>query len=431
MSWTVVNDIRYTTYCIRTKIMKKNVTLISLGCPKNLVDSERVLGYLESQGFNIVPDMKKAHIVFINTCSFIKDARKESKKVILQCLGWKKKNPKYRKVVVFGCLPQLKGEKTLRDLTDIDELMGVEPFNYKGRLLSQSPHSVYLKIAEGCDRSCTFCIIPKIRGNYRSCQPKDIIEEARALEKLGTKELIIIAEDTTFYGRDLKCKTNLVKLIRKLVRIDGIEWIRLMYLYPDSVDDDLIELIATEDKVCKYVDMPLQHINTRIIKKMKRGMGKKGIINLIKKMRKRIKNLSIRTAFIVGFPGESDVEFKELLDFIDQIKFDHVGFFAYSNEEEAISSKFEGQISIQVKKARLKMAYQRQRIVSREKNKKMVGRYVKILVDGPGRGRTQNSAPEIDSLVYFDAKEEVMPGDFACVKINSSSDYHFNGVLVK
>lgn len=433
------------------------VYLISLGCPKNLVDSERVLSYFEGQGFNIVPDIKNSNIVLINTCSFIKDARKESSEVIKKCIKWKNKKPNQRKVVVFGCLPQLKGKEIIKKFPHIDGLLGVEPYNdleklikninnhncfinienvninkdnYKGRLLGRLPHSTYLKIAEGCDRSCTFCVIPKIRGPYRSRPPKDILLEAKALAELGTKEIILIAEDTTLYGKDLKIKINLAKLVKMIAKIKGIEWIRLLYLYPDGITKELIDVIANEEKVCKYIDMPLQHINSRIIKKMKRGMERKKIVKLIKKMREKIKGLSIRTAFIVGFPGESNVEFKQLLEFLDQIKFDHVGFFAYSNEKEAMASKFEGQIREADKKARLKKAYQRQRKISLENNKKMAGQKVQVLVDASGIGRTYGSAPDIDSLVCFKAEEKVQPGSFASVLITSSSDYYLKGVLV-
>lgn len=427
---------------------KRNVYLISLGCPKNLVDSERVLSIFHEEKYDIVEDIEKASTVVINTCSFIKDARNESNKTIKDCIKWKMKRPQKRKLIVFGCLPQLQKESLLKKYSQIDVILGVEPYkeikslleikyskndyeNYKGRLLSGLPHSAYIKIAEGCNRKCTFCIIPKIRGPYRSRKSRDIIEEARALAKLGAKEIILVAEDTTQYGKDLKEKINLSKLIRLLAKIKGIRWIRLLYLYPDGITDELISVIANEKKACKYVDMPLQHVSDKILKKMKRGMGSKKIVKLIKKMRKKIKNISIRTAFIIGFPGESNVEFNKVLKFIGQIKFDHIGFFVYSDEKKAVASNFEGKIKDTVKKARLEKAYIEQRKISLERNKKMLGKEVDIIVDQKGIGRTEWDAPEIDSLVYFNAGESIKPGDFARVKITSSSDYSLKGELIK
>jgi ribosomal protein S12 methylthiotransferase len=419
-------------------------TLLSLGCPKNLVDSEKLLNKLEKRGIFYTSNPEEADILIINTCGFIESAKKESIEEILKLSKLKEKD---RKLVVFGCLAKRYGKDLKKEIPEIDALWGVgeddEIVAYCSKIISnptitassekltETPYA-YVKIAEGCDKKCTYCVIPQIRGKFRSSDPVRILEEAATLIQAGRKELILIAQDITEYGSDLK-NYNLSRLIRDIASLKGDFWIRLLYLYPTSITDELIETIASEDKVCNYIDMPLQHSEKKILQLMGRGGSRSYYEKLIAKIRQSIPDVNIRTTLIAGFPQETDAEFNAMVKFVQEIKFDRLGVFMYSKEEGSAAYKLKGQISKKIKAKRFNKLMTVQSGISLEKNKKLIGKTFKALVDDRegtiAVARIFSQAPEIDGVVIIH-DSSVEKGSFVNVQIKEAYDYDLKGSIV-
>ncbi len=440
--------------------MKERVCLVSLGCPKNLVDSEVILGLLSKEGYPLTTDPSKAEILIVNTCSFIQEATQEAIETILHLSHYKKKGTCHQ-LIVSGCLPQRYGEAIGKEFPEVDLFVGTGDFQnlpglihrpLKGRkffishptflydektprILSTPPFLAYLKIAEGCSNSCTFCTVPKIRGPYRSRPLRSILREAQRLADQGIQELILIAQDTTVYGRDLRDGTNLEKLLKALIKIDGLRWIRLLYSYPKAeyFTDGLLRLFSEEEKICSYLDLPIQHIDDRILKRMGRRTREKDIRNLIQKIRSAVPSVSLRTSLIVGFPGETENQFKTLLDFVEETEFDHLGAFKYSLEQGTSASRLPGQNSEEVKEERLRRLMEIQRKISLKKYQQWVGKREKVLVEGPMgqrgtlRGRIQTQAPEIDGCVFL--KGEAQAGDWVWARMIQALPYDLIGQI--
>jgi ribosomal protein S12 methylthiotransferase len=433
--------------------MKETACLVSLGCPKNLVDSEVILGLLSKEGHPLTTDPSKAEILIVNTCSFIEEATKEAVETILQ-LSRLKKEGRCRLLIVSGCLPQRYGKVLEKELSEVDLFVGTGAFQNipklvsrkskrksfvptsaflynerTPRILSTPPFIAYLKIAEGCSNACTFCTVPKIRGPYRSRKLRSILEEARRLADEGVQELILIAQDTTGYGRDLGDGTNLEKLLKYLVKVEGLRWIRILYSYPkpDRFTNGLLELIAQEEKICPYLDLPLQHIDDEILKRMGRRSTGAEIRRLIRKIRTFLPEGSLRSSLIVGFPGEKESQFKELLDFVEEAQFDHLGAFKYSREDGTPASRLSHFVPEGVKAERLRTLMQIQKKISLKKYKKMIGQRRVVLVEGPKRehgilqGRLQTQAPEIDGSVLLSGKAR--PGNWVKARITQALPY--------
>ncbi|WP_069649550.1 30S ribosomal protein S12 methylthiotransferase RimO [Caloranaerobacter ferrireducens] len=444
--------------------MNTKVSLVTLGCSKNLVDSEIMLGIIRENGYLLTQDLDKADIIVINTCGFIKDAKEESIDTIIE-LGEYKKIGKCKKLIVTGCLAERYKEEILEELPEVDAVIGtgnlrdivnvireieegkrtlkvggINNFDYDilPRFISSSNSTAYVKIAEGCNNFCTYCIIPKIRGKYRSRPIERIIEEVEKLVKMGKKEIILIAQDTTKYGLDLYNEVKLPKLLDELNKIEGLEWIRLQYLYPDDFTDELIDSIRKNEKVVKYVDIPIQHINNRILKRMNRKTTKESIVHLIEKLRDRIPNIVIRTTLIVGFPGETEEEFNELCEFVKDMRFDRLGVFAYSKEEGTPAANFEGQVDESIKEERKSIIMEIQKQISFEKNRERIGDIYKILIEEEIE-RTENSlvylgrsymdSPEIDGFVYVHSKHYLTLGSFVNVRITDCLEYDLIGEI--
>lgn len=432
------------------------IALLNHGCAKNLVDSELMLGLLAQRGHQITLDEKDADIVVVNTCSFIHDAEKESVQSILQMVQDGKK------VIVTGCLPQkYKGElkkaipeiagmigtSDIKEIIDVvDKITGdkkdyaehvsekpeyIYPENIERQQITVGSSS-YIKIADGCNYHCGYCIIPQLRGEYHSRTIENILEEANSLVKKGVTELVLIAQDTTSYGIDLYGKQMLPKLLEELNKIEGLGWIRIMYAYPTQVSDELIDAIARLDKVVKYIDLPLQHCNAEILQAMRRPVMDYEV--LVKKIRNRIPNVAIRTAFIVGYPGETDEQFEELYEFVKRVKFEKMGVFEYSREKNTVSYSMDSQVPAKIKKQRHKKLMTLQKKISREVNAAYIGQILPCIVegftdDGLILMRSQHDAPEIDGMVYAESKESVVPGDIVNVLINRADDYDLFGIL--
>lgn len=442
--------------------MSHKVSLITLGCSKNLVDSEIMLGILKNNGYLLTQNLDEADIIVINTCGFIKDAKEESIDTIIE-LGEYKKIGKCKKLIVTGCLAERYKEEILKELPEVDAVIGtgnlkeivnviketekgkrplktgqINNINYDSlpRFISSSNTTAYVKIAEGCNNFCTYCIIPKIRGKYRSRPIEKIIEEVKNLVEMGKKEIILIAQDTTKYGFDLYNEFKLPMLLDELNKIKGLEWIRLQYLYPDDFTDELIESIRKNEKVVKYVDIPIQHINNNILRKMNRTTTKESIIKLIEKLRNRVPNIIIRTTLIVGFPGETEKEFNELCKFIKDIKFDRLGVFEYSKEEGTPAANFKGQVDEILKKKRKSIIMEIQKQISFEKNREKIGNVYKVLIEEQIEqtenekiylGRSYMDSPEIDGYVYVHSKHKLTLGSFVNVKILDCLEYDLIG----
>ncbi len=438
----------------------------TLGCSKNTVDSENMAALLVKGGHSIASSPDEADAIIVNTCAFINDAKTESIDTILEMAQYKQEDENGEKqdkmLIVSGCLAQRYSEDLYKEIPEADILMGVNDYDRindiiaeheeKGRLRYDTPapqsyceiadrmtepgsFSSYLRIAEGCDNVCSYCVIPAIRGPYRSRRMEDIQAEAEMLAERGTKELIIIAQDVTAYGKDIYDRLALPELLRSLCKIEGIEWIRLLYCYEDSITDELIETIKTEEKICKYIDIPLQHISNGILDAMNRHSTSESIRNTIKKLRTEIPGMHIRTTFIVGFPGETDEDYEELADFIEDAKFDRLGVFAYSREENTPAAEMPDQIDEEIKEARRDDIMALQREISLAGNLAKVGGTFKVLVDehcedGTYIGRTEYDAPEIDDGVIFTSDEELQPGTFVNVEITDAFDYDLTGKAV-
>jgi ribosomal protein S12 methylthiotransferase len=433
------------------------VYLQSLGCPKNLVDSEHMLGLITRDGAEIVLDPEQADVVIVNTCGFIGDAKKESIETILDLAQLKAGHPA-RRLVVTGCLVQRYGRELQEALPEVDAFLGTGDFVQLPQLLRARPQadatpyrgaahvlpdlttprvrtgeffSAYLKVSEGCDHTCSFCIIPKIRGRHESRSLGSVLAEAQALVNDGVVELNLVAQDLTAYGRDRRDGTTLVGLLRELGRIDGLRWIRLLYNHPRWVTDELIETVASEPKVCPYIDMPLQHISDRILRAMRRERGGDHLRALIERIRRGVPGVAIRTSFIVGFPGESDSEFAELVEFVRAARFDHLGVFQYSHEEGTTAAQLKDDVPALVKRQRYRALMRAQSRVSAELQRAQVGRRTEALIcgqDDHGRwyGRLSSQAPEIDGVVYLDGPAPV--GRILPVRITSASTYDLRAV---
>ncbi len=433
--------------------MKETVCLVSLGCPKNLVDSEVILGLLSKEGYLLSTDSSQADILIVNTCSFIEEATKEAIETILH-LSSLKREGRCRLLIVSGCLPQRYGKVLEQELPEVDLFVGTGTFQNLPKLLSQKPKrksflsksaflynertprilstpsfTAYLKIAEGCSNACTFCTVPRIRGPYRSRRLRSVLQEARRLADQGVQEVILIAQDTTAYGRDLGDGTDLEKLLEDLVKVEGLRWIRMLYSYPKSgnFSDRLLELMAHEEKICPYLDLPIQHIDDKILKRMGRKSKGEEIRSLLTKMRAFLPEVSLRSSLIVGFPGEEESQFKALLDFVEETRFDHLGAFKYSPEEGTPASRLPHPIPESVKEERLRALMEAQKEISLKKYQAIVGERRVVLVEGPQRerglfrGRLQTQAPEIDGSVLLNGKAGV--GDCVEARITQALPY--------
>ena len=441
------------------------IGVVSLGCPKNLVDSETMLGLIHEENYEITNDPSEAEIIIVNTCGFIESAKEESINTILQMAEYKKSGScKY--IIVTGCLSQRYAEELFNELPEADAIAGVEVYDEIGsiikrvmngerfimlersksdviytsketflpRILTTPSYTAYLKIAEGCDNCCSYCAIPKIRGPYRSKPMEQVLKEAKALAANGVKELIVVAQDTTRYGDDLPgSKLLLADLLKELNKIESLKWIRVMYCYPNNFTDELIETFASLDKVCKYVDLPLQHASNRLLASMNRYDTREEVETLLAKLRKRIPGIVIRTTFIVGFPGETDADFEELKEFVEQQRFENAGVFAYSQEEGTVAGAMPNQIPDEIKQERYHELMALQAQISEEIHKDTEGQTLEVLVegieeDGSGLhyGRSYREAPDIDGLVFIENPGDIKPGCF--VKVNILQGFTYESV---
>lgn len=433
----------------------RKVSIVSLGCSKNLVDSELILGSLESAGFEISSE-KDADIIIVNTCGFIGDAKKESINTILELSEYKRQG-KCEKLIVTGCLVERYTDELKRELPEVDSFWGTGNLLkigevlkkerlkkvYKSppgtvydpdtpRVLTTLSHMAYVKVSEGCSRTCSFCIIPKMRGLMKSRQVDSIVGEARNLTGLGVKEINLIAQDMTSYGRDIG--TNLENMLRELVKVESIKWIRIHYCYPWGLTDSLVNLLASEEKILPYIDMPLQHINDRILRLMDRHTTSKRIREIIQKLRTEIDNLVLRTTFIVGFPGETEEEFTELLDFVEEAQFERAGAFQYSQEEDTKAGEMSEQIADEVKEERYERLMEVQSEVSLRKNQRLVGTVHEGFIEGTENGhyvaRIFSQAPEVDGLTYVKRTRKLKVGDLVKISITDADIYDLYGAVV-
>ena len=428
--------------------------MVSLGCPKNTVDSERVLGDLVTSGYDLTPDEEDAEIIIVNTCGFIESAKKESIDAILE-MAQKKIDGKCQKLIVTGCLAERHTQELLDEIPEIDHMLGVGQYpqlknileegdfdsrnhvatpaeyyeSYTDRLLTTAFYTAYLKIAEGCSNRCAFCIIPKMRGPMRSRSPESILAEAENLAQRGVKEFNIISQDTTMYGFDLAMKDGLERLLKGMAKIDGVEWMRLLYCYPTFINSDVIDYIASEEKVCRYIDVPLQHTHDEMLKSMKRQETEGGVRKMIEELRLKIPEIALRTTFITGFPGETDEHFKHMLRFICEMQFDHVGIFTYSDEEGTTAFDYPGRVPEGVKEERKNILMEFQKEITLRKNQEKVGQIESVLVEGFDAqenyimtGRLASQAPDIDGQVILE-KCEAEPGEIIQVRITAAADY--------
>ncbi|MCL6494099.1 MAG: 30S ribosomal protein S12 methylthiotransferase RimO [Ignavibacterium sp.] len=426
---------------------KEKVSVITLGCSKNTVDSERLMRQIQLNDIPMIDDPNKADTVIINTCGFIEAAKEESINTILQAVALKNSG-KLKKLIVAGCLSERYMNDLKNEIPEVDVYFGTEKyeeiikelggkFKYEllgERLLSTPSHTAYLKISEGCDHPCSFCAIPLMRGKHHSKPLESLIEEAEFLASIGTKELILIAQDTTDYGKDIYGKKNLSELLTKLSEIKKIEWIRLMYAYPSHFPDDVIEIIANNPKILKYLDIPLQHISDDVLKSMRRGVTSKQTYNLLYKLRKTIPDITLRTTFIVGYPNETEKDFQQLVDFVKEIKFDRVGAFTFSVEENTSSFILGDPISKEEKERRKEILMEVQSQISLEKNQSFVGKTLKVLLESKESeyyvGRSYRDAPEVDGEVLFKSDKKLKPGNFYDVKITDYDEYDLFGDVI-
>ncbi len=440
--------------------MNKKVGFISLGCSKNLVDSENMIGILVSEGYEMTDIIEEAEIIIVNTCAFIDSAKEESINTILDAARYKKIGA-CEVLISAGCLSERYKDEILSELPELDGVLGVEDYDkidllikecfekkktgfFGGnasdktlpRVLTTQSHVAYLKIAEGCDNFCSYCAIPFIRGRFKSRPMEDIIDEAVSLAENGVKELIVIAQDTSKYGIDLYKEKRLPSLLRKLCRIDKIKWVRVHYCYPEEITDELIKTFREEEKIVKYMDIPIQHIDDDILKKMNRKTTGDKIRSLILKLRKEIPGIAIRTSLIAGFPTESEEAFLKLCDFLTEMKFERLGAFPYSQEEGTPAAKMDGQIDEEVKKARADRLMEIQREISDDNGMKMIGKTLEVLVEGFDietclyEGRSYLDSLDVDGRVYFGAVSDIKAGDFVKVKILDYVDYDLTGEMI-
>lgn len=439
-----------------------NILFISLGCDKNLVDSEVMLGLLDSKGYQIVDDETQADIIVVNTCCFIHDAKEESIQTILDMSQYKTEG-RLKALVVTGCLAQRYQQEILEEIPEVDAVLGTTsydkivdaveealegqghvkmqdldalPLVETKRLVTTGGHFAYLKIAEGCDKHCTYCIIPKIRGNYRSVPMERLIKEAQELAEQGVKELILVAQETTVYGMDLYGRKSLSKLLRELCKISGIRWIRILYCYPEEIDEELIQTIKEEPKICHYLDLPIQHASDGVLKRMGRRTSKAQLVEIIGRLRQEIPDITLRTTLITGFPGETKEQHEELLEFVDEMEFERLGVFTYSQEEDTPAAGFEDQVEEEVKEDRQAEIMELQQEIVFEQAESMIGREVLVMIEGKVAdenayvGRTYRDAPNVDGLIFVNTEEELMSGDFARVRVTGAAEYDLIGELI-
>lgn len=442
---------------------REKISMVSLGCPKNLVDAEIMLGFLHREGYEITTDEHDADIIIVNTCSFIKEAKQESIDAILD-LADRKHDGRCRLLIVTGCLPQRYQEELCHELPEVDIFIGTgdypriaeiiaekrgcdEQLRYIGdpyfifdedspRLNSTPVYSAYLKIAEGCSNRCSYCVIPSLRGAFRSRPLDALLTEARRLVAGGARELNLIAQDITTYGTDLPDKPNLEQLIEKLAEIEDLHWIRLLYAYPEGITDNLIDLMKNEPKVCKYLDLPIQHISDPILQRMNRRGSSQDIKELLGSLRQAIPDITLRTSLIVGFPGETEEDFKQLVQFVEDVQFDRLGVFCYSREEGTPAADMEPQVSERIKRERYKKIMKTQARLSFKRNRRLIGTVEEVLVEGYSeetelllRGRSSRQAPDIDGQVYITAGNATV-GEIVRLKITDSSDYDLVGEIL-
>ncbi|MBO7162675.1 MAG: 30S ribosomal protein S12 methylthiotransferase RimO [Clostridia bacterium] len=442
--------------------MPIKVGFVSLGCPKNLVNTENMLAILAQNGFEIVAEDVEADVIVINTCAFIESAKKEAIDNILD-VAWLKENHTLKGIVVTGCLPERYREEILNEMPEVDCILGTGSFGniceavkaaYEGkkyssfedkntaniggeRVITTPEYFAYLQIAEGCDNHCTYCVIPSIRGRFRSRPMSDILEEAQNLADLGVKELCLIAQDTTRYGEDLYGVYSLDSLIHELSQIEGIEWIRVMYCYPDRITDGLINEFATNPKLVKYIDMPIQHISTPVLKRMNRRDTEESIRNVVKKLRDAVPGIYIRTTVITGFPGETDADFDKLLSFIKEARFERLGAFVYSREEGTPAYNMPDQVPEKLKRRRHDAIMREQKRIHDSINKNSVGKIIRVINEGYDQvaesyyGRSFADAPEIDGKIYYSSPRRLREGEFVDVLVNEVLDYDLTGRVVK
>lgn len=442
--------------------MAIKVGFVSLGCPKNLINTEIMLSKLANAGYEIVAEDVDADVIVINTCAFIESAKQEAINNILD-IAWLKENHTLKGIVVAGCLPQLVKEQLFKEMPEVDCMIGTGSLDdiceavesaynkkqYKSfrdvnelplggeRIITTPEYFAYLQIAEGCDNCCTYCVIPQIRGRFRSRPMSDIIEEANNLASLGVKELCLVAQDTTRYGEDIYGIYALDSLITEISEIQGIEWIRLLYCYPDRITDGLIEVIANNKKVVKYIDMPIQHINDNILKKMNRRDTSEDIINIIKKLREKIPGIVLRSTVIVGFPGETEDNFKQLHKFIKDTKFERFGVFTYSREENTPAYDMPDQINEKLKRKRYDLIMSDQQRIHNDFNKSFIGKTLKVICEGYDvvsecfYGRSYADAPDIDGKIYFSSHKRIKDGELLDVEITELLDYDLLGKVKK
>ncbi len=459
-----------------------NILFVSLGCDKNLVDSEVMLGIIKEKGFQITNEEKEADFIVVNTCCFINDAKEESINTILEMAEYKKKG-KLKGLIVTGCMAQRYKEDILNEIDEVDAILGTSSYNEivnvmedvlagkktvsvkepedtqavsTSRINTTGGYFSYLKIAEGCDKHCTYCIIPKIRGNYRSVPMDRLIKEAEELVQGGVKELILVAQETTLYGKDIYGKKSLPELLKALCKIEGLEWIRLLYSYPEEITDELIQVMKSEDKICNYLDMPIQHASDNILKRMGRRTSKEELAGMVTRLRTSIPDISLRTTLITGFPGETDEEHEELIEFVKEMKFDRLGVFTYSKEEDTPAAKMKNQIRKHIKKRRQTEIMELQQEIAFEHAKDMIGRKLKVMIEGKipeenleehqvkekdrGEaygspyniyiGRTYMDAPNVDGYIFVRARGELMSGEFVDAMVTDAKEYDLIGELI-
>lgn len=439
-----------------------NIGLVSLGCAKNQTDAEIMLGILASDGFNITYAPSEADVIIVNTCGFIESAKQESIDAILEMAQYK--DGRCRLLIATGCLAERYSSDILIELPEVDAIVGTGDYDkiaqvirdaFNGgekpvicghkdrtpeerlpRILSTPSYTAYLKIADGCDNNCTYCAIPMIRGHFRSRKIEDIVEEAEGLAQNGVKELILIAQDTTRYGKDLYGEFSLDKLLEELVKVEGISWIRVHYYYPEAITDSLIDTMAKYDKICNYIDMPIQHGSNYILRRMARRTTQEEMLHKIEKIREKMPGCTIRTSIIVGFPGETQEHFEDLYEFVKKVRFDRMGVFTYSQEEDTPAASFPDQIDEDVKNERLDSLMTLQQEISLELNQAKLGKTLEVLVEGYDEesflfyGRSRGDSIDVDGKVYFATEDEVAPGDIIKVKILDADIYDLTGEAV-
>lgn len=440
------------------------ILFVSLGCDKNLVDTENMLGILKNKGFEFTDDEWEADIIAINTCCFIGDAKQESINTILE-MAEHKKDARCKVLVVAGCLAHRYQDEIIKEIPEVDAFVGTSSYDKiadminsvleeKGisnfvedanrmpmveadRIVTTPGYYEYLKIAEGCDKHCTYCVIPKVRGSFRSFPIEYLVNQTKKLVEGGVKEIILVAQETTLYGVDLYGKKSLPKLLHNLGLIEGLEWIRILYCYPEEINDELIEAIKNEPKVCHYLDMPIQHASDIILKRMGRRTSKQELTDIVAKLRREIPDIALRTTLITGFPGETDVDHEEVMQFIDECEFDRLGVFTYSREEDTVAAQMPDQIDEEIKGKYRDELMRLQQEISADRSAAMIGRIVRVMIEGfipednTYVGRSYKDAPNVDGLVFVECDRELMSGDFIDVKITGSTEYDLIGTIVE